>query len=194
VASREVPDLYPSEPVPVRLANTIWADRDGVHDALGSVAQLEQWARRCGLTPAHKLARDDLARARALRDAVRRLAAAALGDDRPGAVPDLPPEDALGVLNDFLGMLGPALVREPDGGFRRTWSSDATGFARALAEVALDAADLLDEAGQRLGACHGPGCVLYFERVPARRGWCSDACGNRARVARHYQRRKGSSS
>lgn len=192
MASREVPDLYPSEPVPVRLANTIWADRDGVHDALDSLSHLEEWVSNCGLAPAGRLNRRDLARARTLRDAIRRLAATALDDDRPGAVSDLPPGDAMGILNDFLDRLGPALVREADGTYRRIWSSDAEGFDRTLSEVALEAADLLQGAGQRLGACRGPGCVLYFERVPARRGWCSDACGNRARVARHYQRRKGS--
>lgn len=187
----EVPDLYPSEPVPVRLMNTIWADRDGVHDALGTVGQLEQWARQCGLSPASKLTRDDLDSARALRDAVRRLAASALDDDRPGAVPDLSTEDALGVLNGFLGALSPELLHDQDGGYRRGWSTELRGFARTLSNVALDATDVLDEADQRLGVCHGPGCVLYFARVPARRGWCSDACGNRARVARHYQRTKG---
>jgi predicted RNA-binding Zn ribbon-like protein len=190
VTSVEVPDLYPSEPVPVRLANTIWADREGVHDALGTVAQLEQWARQCGLTPTSKLTRDDVDRARALRDAVRRLAAAALDDRRPGAVPDLSAGDALDVLNGFLGAITPELLHDTHGDYQRGWSSNVTGFARALSEVALDAADLLDDAKQRLGACHGPGCVLYFERVPARRGWCSEACGNRARVARHYRRRK----
>jgi predicted RNA-binding Zn ribbon-like protein len=193
VAVREVPDLYPSEPVTVRLLNTIFADREGVHDALGTVGQLEQWARQCGLTPISRLTRDDLAHARALRDAVRRLAANAVDDDRPGAVPGLGAEDALEVLNGFLGAVAPALRQDRDG-YHRGWSSDVSGFRRTLSELALDAADLLEGAGHRLGACHGPGCVLYFERVPARRGWCSDACGNRARVARHYQRRRGAAT
>lgn len=192
MAVADVPDLYPTEPLPVRLVNTIWADRDGVHDALGTVAQLKQWARQCGVTPASSLTHDDLTRARRLRDAVRRLAAAALDDARPGAVPDLSPDDALDVLNGFLGATAPELRREPRGGFRRTWASADSGFARALSEIALEAADLLDEAEERLGVCHGPGCVLYFQRVPARRAWCSDGCGNRARVARHYQRQKSS--
>jgi predicted RNA-binding Zn ribbon-like protein len=39
-----------------------------------------------------------------------------------------------------------------------------------------------------LRACHAPGCVLYFVRDHPRREWCSAGCGNRARVARHYQR------
>ena len=39
-----------------------------------------------------------------------------------------------------------------------------------------------------LRACHAPGCVLLFLKDHPRRAWCSDACGNRARQARHYAR------
>ena len=35
---------------------------------------------------------------------------------------------------------------------------------------------------------HAPGCVLYFIKDHPRREWCSTACGNRARAARHYAR------
>lgn len=191
MTSTEVPDLYPTEPLPVRLANTIWADRDGVHDALGTVAQLERWARQCGLNPTGDLTSDDLAAARSLRDSVRRLAAEALDDTRPGAVSEQTVATALGVMNDMLDTLSPTLSHGPAGDYQRSWSSTAGGFEQVLAELALEAADLLSGGAEHLGACHGPGCVLYFERRPARRGWCSDGCGNRARVARHYQRHKG---
>jgi predicted RNA-binding Zn ribbon-like protein len=190
MTSLDVPDLYPSEPLPVRLVNTVWADRDGVHDALSTVGQLEQWARQCGVSPASGLTRHDLDRARVLRDAVRRLAADALDDTRPGAVPDLSPREALAILNDTLRSVSPELRRGPEGGFRSGWTTTGSGFDRALADIAVHAAALLDEAATRWGICHGPGCVLYFERVPARRGWCSEGCGNRARVARHYRRQK----
>jgi CGNR zinc finger len=40
----------------------------------------------------------------------------------------------------------------------------------------------------KLRACHAPGCVLYFVKSHPRRAWCSEACGNRARAARHYER------
>ena len=185
-----VPDLYPSEPLPVRLINTRWGDRDGFHDSLETVAHLEQWTRQCGLDTPDHLSRDDLHQARALRDAVRRLAAVALDDDRPGVAFDLSPDDALGVLNGFLRPIAPQLRHDPDGGFQHSWSSPDTGFKRVLVDLALESTELLEAGPGRLGICHGPNCVLYFERVPARRGWCSEACGNRARVARHYQRHK----
>src|SRR6266516_3326344 len=35
--------VLPDEPVPVRLMNTIWADRLGVHDALTTAGNLRAW-------------------------------------------------------------------------------------------------------------------------------------------------------
>ena len=39
-----------------------------------------------------------------------------------------------------------------------------------------------------LRTCGAPGCVLMFLKHHPRREWCSNACGNRARQARHYDR------
>ena len=39
-----------------------------------------------------------------------------------------------------------------------------------------------------LRLCGAPGCVLAFLKDHPRRAWCSTACGNRARQARHYAR------
>jgi predicted RNA-binding Zn ribbon-like protein len=194
VTVSDVPDLYPSEPLPVRFMNTVWADRDGVHDALGTVAQLQQWAHQCGVPLPTRLTRADLDLARSLRDALRRLAAAQLDDDRAGAVADtLTTEEALVVVNDLLATCVPEVRAGGSSGLARDWRSSLSGFGPQLATLALEASDLLTEGTTAIGACHGPGCVLYFRRLPARREWCSAGCGNRARVARHYQRRHSGS-
>jgi predicted RNA-binding Zn ribbon-like protein len=194
VTADDVPDLYPSEPLPVRLMNTVWASRSVVHDSLATVAQLQQWARQCGIRPATGLTRADLEHARSLRDALRRLAATVLEDPRPSAVrTDWPAGEALDVLNEFLRTSVPEVVADAGLNLQRSWHSTATGFERELVAIALEAADLLSEGSDRLGVCHGPGCVLYFERQP-RREWCSAGCGNRARVARHYHRHRGSAA
>ena len=77
------------DPLPVALMNTIWADRDGVHDTLDDEAT--DWLR----TAADVLLADttcdgleddiheDVARLRRLRDALRRLAAELTDDPRP---------------------------------------------------------------------------------------------------------------
>jgi predicted RNA-binding Zn ribbon-like protein len=59
------------------------------------------------------------------------------------------------------------------------------------AEIARSALTLLAEpARTRLRLCRAPGCVLFFLTEHPRQRWCSASCGNRARVARHYDRRR----
>ena len=59
----------------------------------------------------------------------------------------------------------------------------------ALAALAADAIELLTgPERENLRACGAPGCVLIFLKDHPRRTWCSAACGNRARQARHYER------
>jgi hypothetical protein len=86
----EIADLVPAEPLPVRLMNTVWADRHGVHDDLTSVDRLRQWLDRTGLDRtglewASQLGPQDLAAFRRLRAAARRIAAHVTADDRPAA-------------------------------------------------------------------------------------------------------------
>ena len=58
-----------------------------------------------------------------------------------------------------------------------------------IATFAADAIDLITGSRRAdLRACGAPGCVLMFLKNHPRREWCSNACGNRARQARHYQR------
>src|ERR1700679_4343539 len=78
--------VLPDEPLPVRLMSTIWADADGVHDDLRTTADVDEWLDAVGVDRAGAHATEgELAPARALRDAVRVLAAHVTGDDRPGA-------------------------------------------------------------------------------------------------------------
>ncbi|MFE6648298.1 CGNR zinc finger domain-containing protein [Nocardioides sp. NPDC057772] len=186
----QVPVLYPTQPRAVRLMNTIWADRTGLHDSLETVAHLEAWADGAGLRRHEDLNEHDLGRARALRDALRRLAADVTADGRPHSVAEaLSPEAALAVVNEFVSHCAPALRPGPQGGFERAWLTDGSGLQRELSLVALEGSEVLArDAPHELRACGGPGCVLYFVRDHPRREWCSAGCGNRARVARHYRR------
>ncbi|SDK47911.1 Conserved protein containing a Zn-ribbon-like motif, possibly RNA-binding [Nocardioides sp. YR527] len=186
----QVPVLYPTQPRAVRLMNTIWADRRSVHDSLGSVAHLRAWAEEAGLGRHQDVDDHDLARARALRDALRRLAADVTGDSRPHSIPEgISAEMALAVLNEFASRCTPVLRHRRGGGYAREWLTDCSGLQRELNLVALEGAEVLT---QELKACGGPGCVLYFVRDHPRREWCSAGCGNRARVARHHRRNKSS--
>ena len=57
-----------------------------------------------------------------------------------------------------------------------------------LGRVAHSAIELSAAGG--VGFCDAPSCGQFFERRRVSQLWCSDACGTRARVARHAHRRK----
>lgn len=183
--------LLPDEPVPVRLMNTIWADRHGVHDALTTTENLRLWL--AAVAPEEELAPDstDLSRFRTLRDALRRLAAVATDDTRPAAASATTDMDnAIADVNKAArqALTWPQLDYE-DGELVVNEVGKATSGPRALSSIAKESIELLTgDDRPRLRACYGPGCVLYFVKDHPRREWCSNACGNRARAARHYQR------
>ncbi|MGQ4513440.1 ABATE domain-containing protein [Streptomyces sp. DW26H14] len=197
------------EPLPVELMNTIWADRDGVHDALrdpdGTRAWLHAVAPRIDLmTPESldALTASDLGklgkRLTGLRDALRRLAAQATEDPRPGAASDTRALDAaVRVLNQAAGdtphwsALSWTPGQEPS---RHTRTSGQTASA-AVSAIAEETITLFSQdTRHQLRACLAPGCVLYFLKNHPRREWCSAGCGNRARSARHYQRHRQSTA
>ena len=57
-----------------------------------------------------------------------------------------------------------------------------------LARVAHSAIELAARGG--VGFCDAPSCGQFFERRRVSQLWCSDACGTRARVARHAHRHR----
>lgn len=179
--------VLPDEPAAVRLMNTVWADRGGVHDALTGADDLRRFLAATGAVTA-AVSGDDVAAARRLRDALRRLAATVTDDDRAPAATGLAEADAAGAVNAALAAAPPALLRRAGDGWEL-----ATGpvtAAAALGAVAREGALLVADPARPLRACHAPGCVLYFVRDHPRREWCSVACGNRVRAARHYRRRR----
>ncbi len=81
--ARERVRVLSDEPLPVRLMSTIRAGTDGNHDDLGTTAALDEWLDAVGIDRAGAHATEgDLAQARALRDAVRRLAGYVTRDTR----------------------------------------------------------------------------------------------------------------
>ncbi len=194
------------EPLPVELMNTIWADRDGVHEALDTPPATAAWLRAIadradlttpGLTgwldtaaaPALEALHEDL---RSLRDAVRRVAARRTDDPRSAAVGPLDAARAIATLNRYAAdnptwpvLEWPLDVDEP----HASSASSAEPGSTVVADLARATITLLDAGSDaKLRACQAPGCVLYFVKNHQRREWCSDGCGNRARQARYYRR------
>ncbi len=187
--------MLPDEPVPVRLMNTVWADRDGPHDALENIDDLTSWLGAAGFDiPKGNVRGEHLRVARRLRDACRRVAAHVTADERPRATS---PTAELATAVDDLNAIAAAVRSVGDlvvrgGELQRAALPRDAAVPAALATVAADAIDLVTNPAQSsLHACLAPGCVLYFVGDDPRREWCSPACGNRARAARHYRRHHG---
>jgi predicted RNA-binding Zn ribbon-like protein len=75
------------------------------------------------------------------------------------------------------------------------WHQDYAGNA-ALAAIATEAIGLLTDPRrrERLRRCASPACSMLFLAENNRRVWCTaNICGNRARVARHYERSRADS-
>ena len=180
------------EPMPVRLMNTIFADRHGVYDALTTTRDLRTWLEAVypsdkDLLPSHR----DVQRFRTLRDGLRCLAALVTKDQRAhaaSATADV--KEAVDAVNRAVTQ-APALPQMVFHGseLRLATTARTSRVDEALSSIAAESAKLLaGESKTRLRACYAPGCVLYFVKDHARREWCSTACGNRARAARHYLR------
>ena len=176
------------EPLAIELHNTVYAAagalRDGLADAGSAAAFVGAIAPRLAADGLPGGTGPTAAELVALRAAVR----AALGAAVAGELPDPGALDAINAAAARAALSPRAVVREG----RVARSADRHGADRAdvvLAAFAADAIDLL--AGPlraEVRACGAPGCVLLYVRDHPRRRWCSNACGNRARQARHYRR------
>ncbi|WP_308301043.1 CGNR zinc finger domain-containing protein [Crossiella sp. S99.2] len=200
--------------VVVALASTIRHDgRGGVADDLGDLDRYRRWLRD---PDADELGRLALV---GLRRAVRSLFAVLVAPEPPSAPDAsrlLPVAEAVGRINAAvlptravlewgdepvarvevagLGAAGVAVART-DGVGADAAEIGVAGEAVVRGLVVVDgfaraAVEFLGSA-ERFGlrVCRGPRCVKYYLRAHPRQGWCSPACGNRARVSRHYHRR-----
>lgn len=177
------------------------AAEGGAEETLVSYAALLAWCRRAGILGAataselERLAARSPTRAEAvrgeaiaLREAVFRLADAA----RQGRTA---PKADLAILNRCLLEYPEGRALAPSQG-RLVWRSHGDGIelGSPLGAIARLAADLLVTAEpESIRCCAGPGCGwLFHDTSPnKRRRWCSmEACGNRAKARRHYQRVK----
>jgi predicted RNA-binding Zn ribbon-like protein len=171
--------------------NTISADASGVHDHLQSPADVDAWLDAVGIDHlGARATQEELAVSRALRDAARRLAAYVTSDSRDeasSATASVP--DAIAAVNAAVHELPIPQLELRDGRLAATAQARVSPVLAGIAQVADCTIELLSgSTGDSLRACHAPGCVLYFVKTHPRREWCSVACGNRARAARHYEK------
>jgi predicted RNA-binding Zn ribbon-like protein len=155
-------------------------------ERLRSPADLARWLVAGGLAEAPpRVTPQDLAEARELREAIFRIARAAI-DGRPAPRGDVATVNAWAARPD----VAPSFDRL-GGGIR----FDGASVPAALATIARDAVDLFGgPLAGRVRECAAPDCSgLFLDASRARRRrWCSMAtCGNRQKVAAYRRRRGG---
>ncbi|MFG3185363.1 CGNR zinc finger domain-containing protein [Streptomyces nigra] len=192
----------------LELASTVRHDGDGaVVDDLASVEGVTRWVEAqaeslSGQVRIRELSVDEALRSEivALRQAVRALFARAVSPAPPSPADArrlMPVEEALAYLNSVAAResVVPQLDWPSDGTPAvRLVSAEGDPAVRLLAALARAAVDFLSGPHRdRLRACSAPRCVRYFVKSHGRQEWCKPSCGNRARAARHYQRRRQAS-
>jgi predicted RNA-binding Zn ribbon-like protein len=188
VRAAEPGDRAPA-PGPLRLVqrfvNTV--DLEGGPELLPDAAALRDWLAADGLLDAHaRVSAADHARAIALREAIRELAAAHAGHDHdPHATETINAAARRAGLHPVLG----ATTRlEPAAG----------GVDGALGRiVAAVHAAVAEGTWERLKACDRHSCRwAFYDRSKNRSGhWCSMAvCGSREKNRRAYRRRRSRAS
>lgn len=175
------------EPLSVELHNTLYASGGELIDGLGDSASCDAWlaALRRRLPPDGERAGPQPAELIALRHAVREAFQALLEGQAP-------PRTSIETINRCSARAprAPMAQWRPDEPPLPGWDFGAASRADVvLGALAADAIDVLTGPNRaNLRACGAPGCVLVFVKNHPRREWCSGACGNRARQARHYRR------
>jgi len=180
-----------SEPPALDLVNThlVLADTwvDLLEDSAGRTEWLAMETERMGLDVDPRTLTDaDWRTLQELRDHAAATIEAARHEKRP-------PRRAVSALND-VAAAAPAASRARWDGTRLVaaphrsgpvGSRVAAGFADAAVEL-LTSPNIL-----KVRRCEAPACVVRFLARNPRRRWCTpEICGNRARVARYYMRRK----
>lgn len=179
------------QPISVELHNTLYATPrgpvDGLADPASRQAFLHDIGPRMALDSQLPEPRPDAHELLELRRVIRSALHASI-DHKPHDPGEL---DA---LNRFAARAPTSIKAEPA---KNSREAPVAGFDyhRAspediiLAAFAADTINLITTPHRaEIRACGAPGCVLIYLKNDPRQRWCSNACGNRARQARHYQR------
>ncbi len=185
----ELHDRHASEPVPSDEMNLLrhfvnTRDVEGGEDEVGTPELLASWLRARKMLPtSQRIDADGHARAIALREGLRALAAANNGD-----TPDPHRVEDLNRVADGL----PMLMRVAPGDWHlRPAKGGADGFLAGL--LGTLARSMADGSWARVKACHRHDCRwLFFDQSRNRSGtWCSMAgCGSRMKSRAYRTRRR----
>ena len=157
-----------------------WLVQAHMMDQTHAVAIMTQWSHK----DQEQLFEQGVMFRRTLRDMVARIVA---GKSIPDSV--------VASINHILSRYpGYSQLVHTKGRFERQFQSQATQKDGMLVSLAEAASDLLCSGTLSLvRKCGSPACILYFYDTTKNhtRNWCSmQLCGNRMKVATHYQRKR----
>jgi len=182
-------------------ANTVdWHASQNPDELLTSYTALVNWSRDFGVLQDAEaeslhakasrdpgMAAETLAGTLILREAIYRIFHAVAHREAPG-------EADLEILKETQARaISAARLMPKENGFRWNWSFEPPDFEQVLWPVAQAAVDLLLSKNiTQVGQCadeRGCGALFIDTSRNHSRQWCSmDACGNRAKAQRHYNR------
>ena len=169
------------EALAVDFANTTKRSGGTDRELLQSAEDLVAWAdREAGRVPAIDADAVRIGEVRTLRDDVQALLHAVVDGERA-------PVPAVERVNARV-RAAPLVRQLRDGEAVLAPAAPVAPIDELLARVAESAIELAARGG--VGFCDAPSCGQFFERRRVSQLWCSDACGTRARVARHAHRRR----
>ena len=165
------------------VANTLAVDKGVEYDLLAPDGEYERWARAAARSPEltpEEAAALAVARPRllGLREHIRAVLHATAADQPlPGA--------AVAALN----AASRAAAQWPELGHDRQIQQYTLGdaVARLLAHYARSTMEIAAGGSTKLRVCGAPSCGMFYRPRRRQQRWCSEPCGNRARVARHYR-------
>lgn len=165
------------------LANTVAVDKGVAHDLLAPAGDYQRWAQAAAQSP--ELTPDEAAaitaarpRLLGLREHIRAVLHA-IAADQPL------PDAAVAALN----AASCAAAQWPELGHDRQIQRHARGDAvqRLLARYARSTMEIAVGGSAKLRVCGAPSCGMFYRPRRRQQRWCSEPCGIRARVARHYR-------
>jgi predicted RNA-binding Zn ribbon-like protein len=165
------------------LANTVTVDKGSHRDLLASAGDYQRWAQAAARSP--ELTPDEAATittARShllrLREHVRAVLGATAADQPlPGA--------AVAALNTASREAAQWPELRNDRQIEQYTRGDA--IQRLLAHYARSTMEIAAGGSAKLRVCQAPSCGMFYRPRRRQQRWCSQPCGNRARVDRHYR-------
>jgi predicted RNA-binding Zn ribbon-like protein len=168
------------------VSNTVAVSNGVEHDLLAPPGEYERWAGAAAESPELEPDQADALvamrpRLLELRTWIRRvLAATADGEPLP--------KTAVAELNRVSRECPAWLEVAPTRELHHRVRGGAAD--RLLAVYARSAMEIAAAGPARLRVCPAPSCGMFYRPTRDRQRWCSQQCGTRARVARHYRPRR----